>query len=738
MMIQLMIILLLLLIRFKSSFNVLKPPSPSKVQSLLRSPDAKTNSKIVIIVGFEAFNFELYKKTVSIVRGKVPSVDIEIFTDMDITESPERVEKALDGADVLFASLLFDYAQVNWILPKIENIPVRFVFESAQELMSETSVGEFKMRPSETGQMAGPPPFVKSLLKQFGSAKEEDKMAGYLKLLKIGPKVLNLVPRRGSLGEKLKDVRAWLTVYSYWNQGSVPNVVSMLYYIIDTFGLAASTAEIPVAQSLIEAPDSAFYHPKLFETDGYVESARQYVLWYERNHAWVTADTPRVGLLLYRKHVLSDQSYICNLITLMETEGIMPIPIFITGVEAHVIVRDIFVTKNEVPNPRQLTGDRVFVDAIVNTIGFPLVGGPAGSMEGGRQIEVSKAILSSKNVPYIVAAPLLIQDMGSWQQTGVQGLQTVILYSLPELDAAIDTIVLGGLVNKENIIVLPERVRKLTQRLKAWVRLAKLPNKDKKISMLLYGFPPNVGAVGTAALLNVARSLRNVLLRLHSEGYNIGSRELVTLLQNDEESGELLIKALTSIAKNARSKQTILADLLALGLKDITLVHREVSWRELQGWIGKQMTQKIASNWGELEVYTDVGSAGSGILLVQGLQVGNIFLGLQPLLGVEGDPMRMLFERDLTPHPQYATYYAWLQKELRTDALVHFGMHGTVEWLPGTPLGNTPESWPDLLLGDLPNLYIYACNNPSESILAKRRGYGKLSIFVFLFTFFIY
>lgn len=53
-------------------------------------------------------------------------------------------------------------------------------------------------------------------------------------------------------------------------------------------------------------------------------------------------------------------------------------------------------------------------------------------------------------------------------------------------------------------------------------------------------------------------------------------------------------------------------------------------------------------------------------------------------------------------------------------------MHGTVEWLPGNPLGNTPESWPDMLLGDMPNLYVYACNNPSESILAKRRGYATI------------
>jgi magnesium chelatase subunit H len=88
--------------------------------------------------------------------------------------------------------------------------------------------------------------------------------------------------------------------------------------------------------------------------------------------------------------------------------------------------------------------------------------------------------------------------------------------------------------------------------------------------------------------------------------------------------------------------------------------------------------------------------------------------------------MRLMFERDLTPHPQYAAFYKWLQNDFQADAVVHFGMHGTVEWLPGSPLGNTGYSWSDILLGDLPNLYIYAANNPSESILAKRRGYGVL------------
>ena len=52
-----------------------------------------------------------------------------------------------------------------------------------------------------------------------------------------------------------------------------------------------------------------------------------------------------------------------------------------------------------------------------------------------------------------------------------------------------------------------------------------------------------------------------------------------------------------------------------------------------------------------------------------------------PLLLVNRDPMRLLFEKDLTPHPQYCATYKWLQASpdrggFGTDALIHLGMHG--------------------------------------------------------------
>jgi magnesium chelatase subunit H len=149
-----------------------------------------------------------------------------------------------------------------------------------------------------------------------------------------------------------------------------------------------------------------------------------------------------------------------------------------------------------------------------------------------------------------------------------------------------------------------------------------------------------------------------------------------------------------------------------------------VSARQLETWLGYLLTHRVEQQWQSL-TGTGIKTAGDQFLL-GGVQLGNVWIGVQPPLGIAGDPMRLMFERDLTPHPQYAAFYQWLQQEFQANALIHFGMHGTVEWLPGNPLGNTGYSWPDVLLGDIPNLYIYAANNPSESILAKRRGYGVL------------
>lgn len=296
-----------------------------------------------------------------------------------------------------------------------------------------------------------------------------------------------------------------------------------------------------------------------------------------------------------------------------------------------------------------------------------------------------------------------------------------------ELDGAIETQVLGGLVGGDSIIVIPERVRKLTARIKSWSNLRKTKNIDKKITILVYGFPPNVGAVGTAALLNVGASLRNLLLKLSKEGYSVGSEAFI----HSFNQGDKLINALRILSQdyiNLGSIEKAKEAIKSSGLSDFDVIMEDIDFRTLKSWLGKSMTSKIEKHWGDLERYSGISSSGTGKLRISFLRIGNVLVGIQPLLGIEGDPMRTLFEKDLTPHPQYAAFYQWLQNaaEYKPDVVVHFGMHGTFEWLPGSSLGSTAESWPEIMMGSIPNLYIYAVNNPSESLLAKRRGFATL------------
>ncbi|MEM9448177.1 MAG: magnesium chelatase subunit H [Cyanobacteria bacterium P01_E01_bin.6] len=689
--------------------------------------------RIVLVIGFESFNADLYRHAAELAIARCPDLDIHVFSDRDLAADPTQVEEALNGADVFFGSLLFDYDQVMWLRERAQVIPIRLVFESALELMSLTQLGKFAIGDKPKGM----PKPVQFILSKFGGTqREEDKLAGYISFLKVGPKLLKFIP----VG-KVQDLRNWLIIYGYWNAGGTENVAAMVWVLAEKY-LGLSIGDIP---PVIDTPNIGLLHP---DYNGYFESPRDYLEWYRQKTEDVSqkADAttqqsglhpqssasihpatasshhlPTVGILFYRKHVITKQPYINQLIRAFEDAGLTPVPIFINGVEGHVAVRDLMTTDYEQQQRQQgvvqlpsLSDQAVKVDAIVSTIGFPLVGGPAGSMEGGRQIEVAKRILTAKNVPYFVSAPLLIQDIHSWTRQGIGGLQSVVLYALPELDGAIDPIPLGGLVG-DRIYLVPERVTRLTGRVNSWVALRRKPPSQRKIAVILYGFPPGYGATGTAALLNVPQSLIRFLHALQDEGYDLGD-DIPT-------DGEALINRVRDADELFVSQTPELANWEDAGTTTVGV-------RSLEKWLGYLRTRRVTRQWKSLTgsgIRTLVGNHDEDArYLLGGVQLGNIWLGVQPPLGLQGDPMRLMFERDLTPHPQYAAFYTWLQHEFQANAVVHFGMHGTVEWLPGSPLGNTGYSWSDILLGNLPHLYVYAANNPSESMLAKRRGYGVL------------
>jgi len=236
----------------------------------------------------------------------------------------------------------------------------------------------------------------------------------------------------------------------------------------------------------------------------------------------------------------------------------------------------------------------------------------------------------------------------------------------------------------------------------------------------------------------VPRSIDKLLSRLSNEGYNIG---------HNPPSGDAIVAALQAMQVDTIVKRGVegTAEAVEHNAVGATAGGSLVDSKQLKEWLTvpsswgptewgpmpflpkpDRLVDALERNWGDLDTYRGIMTSSDGKLVVSGVQVGNVFFGVQPAVGLEGDPMRLLFERDLTPHPQYVAFYKWLQESYKSDVFIHFGMHGTVEWLPGSPLGNTGLSWSDVLLGDVPNVYVYAANNPSESVVAKRRGYGTI------------
>ena len=155
------------------------------------------------------------------------------------------------------------------------------------------------------------------------------------------------------------------------------------------------------------------------------------------------------------------------------------------------------------------------------------------------------------------------------------------------------------------------------------------------------------------------------------------------------------------------------------GSPELAIAHRMsvAEYEELTPY-----SERLEENWGKPP--GELNSDGQN-LLIYGKHFGNVFVGVQPTFGYEGDPMRLLYSRSASPHHGFAAYYTYLEKVWGADAVLHFGTHGSLEFMPGKQMGMSDNCYPDSLIGELPNLYYYAANNPSEATIAKRRGYAS-------------
>ena len=113
---------------------------------------------------------------------------------------------------------------------------------------------------------------------------------------------------------------------------------------------------------------------------------------------------------------------------------------------------------------------------------------------------------------------------------------------------------------------------------------------------------------------------------------------------------------------------------------------------------------------------------GEKFFVVPGVRMGNMFLGPQPLRTSFERSMEMAHNTDIPPPHSYIAAYLWYRNEFKADAVVHFGRHGTLEFLPGKNVGQAGWDSSEAILGDLPNAYYYIMDGGGESTTARRRS----------------
>ncbi|MHC5597683.1 MAG: magnesium chelatase subunit H, partial [Nostoc sp.] len=644
----------------------------------------------VVYVVLESQYQSALSQAVRTINANNPDLAIEIsgylIEELRDPENYEEFKREIESANIFIASLIFieDLAQkvVAAVEPHRDRLDVSVVFPSMPEVMRLSKMGSFSL--AQLGQS-------KSAIAQFMRKRKEKSGAGFqdgmLKLLRTLPQVLKFLPM-----DKAQDARNFMLSFQYWLGGSPENLENFLLMLADKYVLkdldkqnfAPSTYQQPVVY-----PDLGIWHPL---APSMFEDVREYLNWYTARKD-ISNDlkdplAPCVGLVLQRTHLVTgDDAHYVAMVQELEALGARVLPVFAGGLDFSKPVDAYFyepITKIQL------------VDAVISLTGFALVGGPA------RQ-DHPKAIESLKrlNRPYMVALPLVFQTTEEWMDSdlGLHPIQVALQIAIPELDGAIEPIVLSGRDGTTGkAIALRDRVEAVAERALKWANLRRKPKLDKKVAITVFSFPPDKGNVGTAAYLDVFASIYEVMKALKNNGYD---------LPELPESAEALL-------------QEVIHDAQAQYNSPELNVAYKMSVPEYEALT--PYSHRLEENWGPPPGHLN--SDGQN-LLIYGKQFGNVFIGVQPTFGYEGDPMRLLFSRSASPHHGFAAYYTYLEQVWKADAVLHFGTHGSLEFMPGKQMGMSGDCYPDNLIGSIPNLYYYAANNPSEATIAKRRSYAE-------------
>ena len=601
-----------------------------------------------------------------------------------------RVKADIAQADIVVAGMLF---LEDHFLPILDDLRARrdhcdamICMASAAEVVKLTRLGAFDMDKPASGPMA--------LLKKLRGTKDKKATGGaaQMKMLRRLPQMLRFIPGTA------QDVRAYFITLQYWLGGSDENMLNLVRHVIDrgAAGDRRGLSGLVKVQAPVEYPEVGVYHPRLA---GRLSDDAVNLPGPARGPVKGT-----VGILVLRSYLLSrNAGHYDGVIAALESRGLRVVPAFASGLDSRPAIEQYFMQDGQ-----------TVVDAVVSLTGFSLVGGPAYN-----DAEAAQDILAQLDVPYVAAHPVEFQTLDAWggNDRGLLPVESTIMVAIPELDGSTGPIVFGGRPGAAGVTcngckhactftaadqaqdmhTCPERALMLAARVDKLVTLKRSQRAQRKVAVVIFNFPPNAGNVGSAAYLSVFESMFHTLAAMKAQGYSVEMPKDIDALRDAVLHGNA-----AQYGADAHVHTVIATD---------DHVRREPWLQEIEAQWGPAPGRQLSN--------------GSGIFVL-GRQFGNVLIAVQPSFGYEGDPMRLLFSKGLAPTHAFSAFYRYLREDFKAHAVLHFGTHGALEFMPGKQSGLSGNCWPDRLIGDLPNIYLYASNNPSEGAIAKRRSGATL------------
>lgn len=422
-----------------------------------------------------------------------------------------------------------------------------------------------------------------------------------------------------------------------------------------------------------------------------------------------------VGITLYSSFWIDQNLYFVDaLVEAIEKQGANALPVFYHG------ARDEELGLRGVRSAFDLYFRRAdgtpLVDAVIRTVLFSMT----LSSDPAEKLTVDY-LTDELGVPFIQAI-VAMTTANDYAQAGLSPIDVSCAMALPEFDGTLIGAPVAAREQRERDPItgaqiiryqpFPERCEKLARLAINWGRLRKLPNNEKRIAVILHNYPPDNSSIGSAFGLDAPTSVVNILRRLQADGYRIDWLP--------EDGDELINEIIARGTTNDSNWMTY--ECVQRALQE----GRAVTEQAYMGWfqgLPEQVQSEMVTEWepppGEVLCVDHS-------LLVPGILNGNVFVGVQPARGYGEDPAKIYHNPALPPPHYYLAFYWWLRNVFDAHLIIHVGTHGTLEWLPGKGIGLSERCYSDIAIGDLPHLYPYIINVPSEGTQAKRHSYACL------------